>query len=416
MAQLVGLLAGGWAFAMFADWRFAPVSPQLSPWGIAVEAARNYWWLTALALVCLASRGRLPFLALATALAAADLVVRSVWLAAVMLRPLLDGTGFAAAGERLWLFACWWQVAIFVRAVSALGRPTLIPAGVLTALYAAALWVNVDLLPDTPLFEAPPESAPPPLDVESIYMRQPPLLTRELAQVARGRPGVSEMFVLVFAGHGEENVFMREALAAGRIVSRRFHAESRLVRLVNNRRTVAKLPLASGSNLRTALHGIAERMQPDEDVLFLFLTSHGADTGELSVELGELGLNPLRPPALRAALDAAGIRWRVVVVSSCYSGQFITALEGPETLLITAAAEDRRSFGCAHENDWTYFGEAFFRDALLGSRTLVQAFEQARQRIGARERREHKSPSHPQLRAGARITARLHALENPSAR
>lgn len=418
LAQLLGLLVCGWGFALLADWdwRYAPEALTLSSWGIATEAARGYWWLGAVALLSVAARGRLPFLALATSLAAADLVVWSAWFATVTLWPLIDAPGFAQAGQRLWQIALAWQVAIFARAVFALGNLSAHRGFALSALYAGALWVNIDVLPDTPLFDPPEEAAPPPLDVESTYTRQPPLLTRELARVAPGTHGVSEMFVLVFAGYGEEDVFMREALSAGRILAQRYRAQSRIVRLINNRRTLAHKPLANRSNLQAALHGIAARMQRDEDILFLFLTSHGAESGEFSVELGELGLNALRPPALRAALDAAGIRWRVVVVSACYSGQFIDALEGPETLLITAAAADRQSFGCAHENDWTYFGEAFFRDALADARSLIEAFERARLRIAARERREHKPPSRPQMRAGADILPVLGRLDKPPSR
>lgn len=416
LAQLLCLLLCGWGFALFADWRHAPVPLLLSSWGVAAEAARSYWWLAAVALLCVTTRGRVPFLALATSLAAAELVVWSAWLSAVTLWPLYDAAGFADAGQRLWQAALGWQVAIFARAVFALGNPSALQGIALSAAYAAALWVNIDVLPDTPLFEPPTETAPPALDVESTYTRQPPLLTREIADVVPGRPGVTEMFVVVFAGYGEEDVFMREALTAGRILARRYRAESRLVRLINNRSTLARKPLASRSNLQAALHGIAARMQPDEDILFLFLTSHGAESGEFAIELGELGLNALRPPALRKALDAAGIRWRVVVVSACYSGQFLDALESPGTLVITAAAADRQSFGCAHENDWTYFGEAFFRDGLAGAPTLTDAFERARRQITARERRERKLPSRPQLRAGAGIMAVLGKLETSARR
>src|ERR687897_3204640 len=72
----------------------------------------------------------------------------------------------------------------------------------------------------------------------------------------------------------------------------------------------------------------------------------------------------LTPPALRRMLDASVAKYRVVIISACYSGVFVPALADSRTLVITAAAADRPSFGCEDGATWTYFGEAFFNRAL----------------------------------------------------
>jgi hypothetical protein len=69
-------------------------------------------------------------------------------------------------------------------------------------------------------------------------------------------------------------------------------------------------------------------------------------------------------------LNASGARYRVIIISACYSGVFARALADRRTLVITAAAPDRPSFGCEDGATWTYFGDAFFNQALRGSRTL----------------------------------------------
>jgi Peptidase C13 family len=161
--------------------------------------------------------------------------------------------------------------------------------------------------------------------------------------------------------------------------------------------------LANTPNLTHILRQIGYRMQGDEDVLFLFMTSHGSEDGQFAIELGELGLNNLRPLELRQLLDESSIKWRVIVVSACYSGQFIESLASPTTLVITAAAKDKTSFGCAHENHWTYFGEAYFKDALTKTHSFVAAFEQAKLAIAAREQREGKDASEPQISLGSEI-------------
>jgi len=74
-----------------------------------------------------------------------------------------------------------------------------------------------------------------------------------------------------------------------------------------------------------------------------------------------------------------------VVVSACFSGGFIPPLRDPGTLVITAARHDRRSFGCSDENDFTYFGRAFFKDALPASHSFQEAFEKAERLIRQRE-------------------------------
>jgi hypothetical protein len=65
---------------------------------------------------------------------------------------------------------------------------------------------------------------------------------------------------------------------------------------------------------------------------------------------------------------------KVIVVSACYSGGFIDPLQDDRALVITASRPDRRSFGCADESYFTYFGRAFSKcqsgDPKVGSRRL----------------------------------------------
>jgi hypothetical protein len=82
-------------------------------------------------------------------------------------------------------------------------------------------------------------------------------------------------------------------------------------------------------------------------------------------------------------------------------------LRDPDTIVITAAAADRTSFGCSSDADLTYFGEAFYRDALPGARSLREAFDKAKTAIAAREVAEGETPSNPQAYFGAAIEAKL---------
>jgi hypothetical protein len=103
----------------------------------------------------------------------------------------------------------------------------------------------------------------------------------------------------------------------------------------------------------------------------------------------------------------AGIGWRVIVVSACYSGSFVDELADERSIVITAAAPDRKSFGCNDSRWLTYFGEAFFKDALAGTGSLRAAFQKASTALEKKERAAGIVPSLPRASFGELIEARL---------
>jgi hypothetical protein len=110
-------------------------------------------------------------------------------------------------------------------------------------------------------------------------------------------------------------------------------------------------------------------------------------------------------------LDEAGIRWRVVLVSSCYSGGFISELAGPGTLVITAAAKDRQSFGCGAKSDFTDFGTAYFKRALPRQPDFIEAFHLAAKIVKEEEAAQKREPSNPQISIGSEIRPKLVQLD-----
>ena len=110
-------------------------------------------------------------------------------------------------------------------------------------------------------------------------------------------------------------------------------------------------------------------------------------------------------------MDKSGIRWRVIVISACYSGSFIPALQSPETLIITASAADKTSFGCNNEADYTYFGRAFFDLAMREQSSMKTAFDQANQTVTKWETSQGFEPSEPQWSIGRNMELMLPQLE-----
>jgi len=215
------------------------------------------------------------------------------------------------------------------------------------------------------------------------------------------------VYFIGFAGVAEEHVFAEEIKLAARVVDDRFATAGHQLLLINDRRDIDTYPIATASGLTYALKVIAEKMRPDRDILFLAISSHGADDASLSVSSGGLQLEQLSDEDLASALRDSGIRRRIIVISACYAGAFIQPLENPDTIVIAAAAPDRTSFGCSDDRDMTYFGEAFYRDALPHARSLQDAFSTAQAAIADRERQEHQTPSQPQAYFGTQISAVL---------
>lgn len=123
-----------------------------------------------------------------------------------------------------------------------------------------------------------------------------------------------------------------------------------------------------------------------------------------------LKLNDLPASELASLLAPLKERYKVLVISACYSGGFIPALKDDKTLIMTAARSDRVSFGCSEEADFTYFGDALFAKAFQQTDDLRQAFTLASATVAQREKEEEFEPSEPQLWAPEAVITRWKAL------
>ncbi|MFT5589875.1 MAG: hypothetical protein ACI9ZF_002054 [Bradyrhizobium sp.] len=251
--------------------------------------------------------------------------------------------------------------------------------------------------------------------VEAALYFQRPLLDRALATLIPSDPSRIGMYFLGVAGDGTQEVFRREVEYVRKQFDRDYGTRGRSLTLINSRNTVDTQPMATRTSLRAALQAIASQMDRQKDILFLFLTSHGTPTHELV--LGQFGMDLPGLPARELALllKQQQIRWKVVVVSACYAGGFIAPLMDEHTLVITAARHDRSSFGCTDDNDFTYFGRAFFKESLPKSSSFDDAFRQSSKLINSWELLDRKTApkgeviphSYPQISSPATIRAYL---------
>jgi hypothetical protein len=235
-------------------------------------------------------------------------------------------------------------------------------------------------------------------------------LTAALGALSPQRKGVVDAYVVV-VGLDSDPVFGREAREAGKVLSRRFDAAGRtLVLAGGDGRGAAALPMGSLHALSLALARVGELMDPREDVLILYSTGHGAPFG-MTYHDGDEGFGVLTPARLAGLLDELGLANRLLILSACYSGTFVPSLYGESTALFTAASAGRPSFGCAADNDWTFFGDAMINRALRKPQPLADASAEALRLVGEWEAGRNYEPSYPQVSIGGRVDAWLRPLE-----
>lgn len=253
---------------------------------------------------------------------------------------------------------------------------------------------------------------------QEVMEAQSATLVEALDAVGRQRPGRVDLYTITFAPYADEDVFSRETAMVSEVMRARFDAGGRQVQLQNHRSSAGSMPWATPLNLQRAIERAAQRMDPDEDILFLHLTSHGARSGQLSAGFYPIEVDELTPQQLRGWLDAAGIRHSVVSISACFSGSWIGPLSAPGTLVMTAADAEHTSYGCGRKSPLTFFGRALYDEQLRHhTRSFEAAHAAARQLIEQREKEAGKSDgySNPQITVGTEIKGRLARLEAETA-
>jgi len=357
--------------------------------------------LTALVLVQIYGAAE-RLLLIAMALTASDALFE---LASLIVPTAGDLSGFPRAAILLFLAWIW---AVSVRAVMVCAgrqRPQLLQ-GVLAV--TAMIAIGFFAFPRTEVWNEPAgEQEPEPLAQERLFHLQGQLIERALAAIQPGRPGVPELYFIGFAPDASQDVFVSEMRYVRGLFDERHGTAGHSIALANSQEALEEFPLATVTNLERALRRVAERMNGDEDTLFLYISAHGYPDYRLSAVQPPLELASLTPTALARLLQDAGIKWRVIVISACYAGGYIEPLRDDNTIVITASAAERSSFGCEVGRDFTYFGEAYFRDALARTRSFTQAFELAKGAVAKREAEEGLTPSLPQMWVGRAIAERL---------
>lgn len=248
---------------------------------------------------------------------------------------------------------------------------------------------------------------------QTAFEGQQALWAQQIQALAPQREGVVDVYGLVFAPYADEEVFRRESTMVSTLLQERFDAQGRVIHLLNHAQTAQTHAWATPQNLQRAIAALGARMDRENDVLVIYMTSHGARNHELAASHWPLQVPPTTPEMLRAALDEAGIQHRVIAISACYSGGWIEPLATDGSLIMTAADATHTSYGCGTRSELTFFGRAVFNEQLRQTHSFTEAFAKAVPLIKQREEEAGKADgfSNPQIHVGAQIEPVLKALE-----
>jgi hypothetical protein len=358
----------------------------------------------------------------------AEFIINAVQIVAALIPAVATSAVWHNAATPIAIFAVvslWWIGAMVAVLRSFAPWPRLAVVGRVVALWAALLAVSA-ALPHAPVFigrnfdigkanwwemlrarYAVPEqkSGGGEAQAAPLERSQQALLQTEIDGLAPAPKGATAIYAIGLDGWSED-VFLKELDGGLAVLSAILPIRGRTLRLVNHRETLSSTPLADRRNFAAAVHAVAKVMNKGDDILLLFMTSHGEPTG-FGLRLPNGALSELTPQEVAATLNNEGIKNRIVIVSACYAGTFVPPLANDDTIVLTAADATHTSFGCAPERDWTYFGDALFRQSLRPGRDLQHAFDNARVLIQGWELMDHAPPSNPQAHFGPALSAKL---------
>lgn len=337
-----------------------------------------------------------------------------------LLQFLLDEvTSHAVSGATTLAWSVWWAVLLVPLLWQALAlgryamsrlnfsaRATLCFMIGFIALNIGEAWQGMHYPYWTPSYPPEVETPAPVSFNEPLFFRQSTLLNEALARLPAPRNGKRDVYILGIAGHGGQAVFDKEARLALATLSSRFEARGTLL-LANRPSPDGDTPLATRFGVSSALQFLGKKMNPKEDLLILYMSSHGSKQFEFQLDQQPVDFEGITPDWLAAELRRANIQRRIVIVSACYSGGYVQPLANDDSLIMTAADTNHSSFGCSDDAELTWFGRALLTDALPKAASLEAAFPRLQSLIQEWEKRENFTPSNPQLFVGKRIRSWL---------
>lgn len=202
------------------------------------------------------------------------------------------------------------------------------------------------------------------------------------------------------AQHSQSLAFQRDVLSLQQKLQA-LNTETVSILLSNQMETQQlKYPFATIPNLQMVFDKLATWSKQHTMSLTLLITTHGAPD-ILSVNIGNSYFQPVRTEQLRSWLNKLHPRTQMtIILSACHSGSFADNLSGENRIVLTAAATDRKSFGCAYQDKNTWFIAQLLGPHFKPESTWSEVFVATRDGVELQEKAQKISLySNPQMRS-----------------
>lgn len=213
-------------------------------------------------------------------------------------------------------------------------------------------------------------------------------------------PNSTQHIYVGSAQHSQSLAFQRDVLSLQQKLQT-LNKETVSILLSNQMETQhLKYPFATIPNLQMVFDKLATWSKQHTMSLTLLITTHGAPD-ILAVNIGNSYFRPVRSEQLKSWLNQLHPRTQMtVILSACHSGSFADTLSGENRIVLTAAAADRKSFGCAYQDKKTWFIAQLLGPHFTPENTWSDVFVATRDGVELQEKAQNISDySIPQMRS-----------------
>jgi hypothetical protein len=163
-------------------------------------------------------------------------------------------------------------------------------------------------------------------------------------------------------------------------------------------------PFANLSSLDTVFKRIGDWSKRRPIHLVTLISTHG-NVDILSVNIGNAYWPAVRSANIKKWLDAIPQVPSALILSACYSGSFVPPLRGPQRVIMTAAAHNRNSFGCAYHDKNTYFLGNLLGEGWKPNQTWLENHQQMAAKVTQLEQINGLLASSPQIDVADKLGA-----------
>ena len=228
------------------------------------------------------------------------------------------------------------------------------------------------------------------------------LLTKQLEEINIFiKDKSSEEKVYIFVGsaqHSQSTAFINDVLLTNQKLISINPAFKSIILSNEIKWKTLQYPFATVDNLNRIFEFLSKVSNKHKLVLFFLISTHG-NVGLLSVNIDYSYYQPVKSVNLTKWLNSLSENsMKTVVLSSCYSGSFIEPLSHTNSIILTASAKDRNSFGCHPMDKNTYFIQELFNPNFDMNADWIANFSNTEKSIVMLEKKERQSPpSNPQI-------------------